>query len=85
VPAPSQIPPTASRDLIPSTLQHPGATRFWTAVMLTGAGTGVAAAALTRLLAVVQRFAWNGSVRTCWTLLSVPVHGGMFSCCWVPD
>jgi H+/Cl- antiporter ClcA len=29
--------------------------------MLTGAGTGVAAAALTRLLEVVQRFAWNGS------------------------
>jgi chloride channel protein, CIC family len=55
------MPPTPSSDLIPSTLRHPGATRFWTAVMLTGAGTGVAAAALTRLLEVVQRFAWNGS------------------------
>jgi hypothetical protein len=57
------MPPTPSSDLIPSTLRHPGATRFWTAVMLAGAGTGVAAAALTRLPEVVQRFVWNGSSR----------------------
>ncbi|MGA3185976.1 MAG: chloride channel protein [Bryobacteraceae bacterium] len=34
---------------------------FWLAVLLTGAGTGVAAAALTRLLVVVQRLMWHGS------------------------
>ncbi len=47
--------------MIPSTLTHPGAMRFWLAVMLTGAGTGIAAAALTRLLEVVQRWTWGGS------------------------
>ncbi len=55
------MPPIPNCDLIPSTLRHPRATRFWTAVMLTGAGKGVAAAALTRLLEVVQRFSWSGS------------------------
>jgi chloride channel protein, CIC family len=34
---------------------------FWIAVVLTGVGTGVAAAALTRLLQVVQRLVWGGS------------------------
>jgi H+/Cl- antiporter ClcA len=42
-------------------LGHPGAAPFWSAVLLTGIGTGVAAAALTRLLEVVQRFFWGGS------------------------
>ncbi len=46
--------------MIPSTLDRPGALRFWTAVMLTGCGTGVAAGALTRLLELVQRAAWGG-------------------------
>jgi chloride channel protein, CIC family len=50
-----------SGDLIPSTLAHAGAARFWLAVLLTGIGTGVAAALLTRLLEIVQRFMWNGS------------------------
>jgi H+/Cl- antiporter ClcA len=49
------------QDGIPSTLRHPSALRFWLAVFLTGVGTGIGAAALTRLLEVVQRFAWNGS------------------------
>ena len=31
------------------------------AVLLTGVGIGIGAAALARLLEVVQRFAWNGS------------------------
>ena len=35
--------------------------RFWLAVLLTGAGTGLSAAVLTRLLEVVQRFSWGGS------------------------
>jgi H+/Cl- antiporter ClcA len=48
-------------DAIPATLRHPGAARFWLAVLLTGAGTGAAAAALTRLLELVQRAMWGGS------------------------
>jgi H+/Cl- antiporter ClcA len=47
--------------MIPSTLGRPGAAPFWLAVLLTGIGTGVAAAALTRLLEVVQRMVWGGS------------------------
>jgi CIC family chloride channel protein len=47
--------------MIPSTLRQPDAPRFWLALLLTGAGTGVAAAALTRLLEAVQRIAWGGS------------------------
>jgi CIC family chloride channel protein len=54
-------PPAPRRDVIPSTLRQSGAARFWLAVVLTGIGTGIAAAALTRLLEVVQHFAWNGS------------------------
>jgi H+/Cl- antiporter ClcA len=47
-------------DMIPSTLARSGAARFWLAVLLTGIGTGIAAAALTRLLEVVQHVMWNG-------------------------
>lgn len=47
-------------DMIPSTLARSGAARFWLAVLLTGIGTGIAAAALTRLLEMVQRLMWNG-------------------------
>src|SRR5580700_10826145 len=46
---------------IPPTLTHPGALRFWLAVCLIGTSTGLAAAALTRLLEVVQHVAWRGS------------------------
>jgi H+/Cl- antiporter ClcA len=35
--------------------------RFWGAVLLTGAGTGAGAAALTRLLELVQRRMWSGN------------------------
>lgn len=48
-------------DGIPATLRYPGAARFWLAVLLTGAGTGVAAGALTRLLELVQRAMWGGT------------------------
>jgi chloride channel protein, CIC family len=48
-------------NLIPSTLRHPDAVRFWLAVLFTGVGTGIGAAALTRLLEVVQHLAWGGS------------------------
>jgi H+/Cl- antiporter ClcA len=47
--------------LIPATLQHPAAKRFWLAVVLTGISTGLSAAALTRLLEAVQRVCWGGS------------------------
>ena len=53
-------PPAAVRDMIPSTLRQAAAGRFWLAVLLTGAGTGLSAAALTRLLEVVQHFMWPG-------------------------
>jgi chloride channel protein, CIC family len=56
-----QTPPEPNRETIPSTLRSPGAASFWLAVLLTGAGTGLGAAALTRLLELVQRFSWNGS------------------------
>jgi chloride channel protein, CIC family len=45
---------------IPPVLTHPAASRFWLAVLLTGAGAGIAAAALTRLLELVQRWVWPG-------------------------
>lgn len=47
--------------MIPPTLRSPGALRFWLAVLVTGAGTGVGAIALTRLLEVTQRLMWGGS------------------------
>jgi CIC family chloride channel protein len=47
--------------MVPSTLSQPGAPRFWSAVLLTGVGAGVGAAALTRLLQVVQRLMWSGN------------------------
>lgn len=46
---------------IPTTLASAGALRFWLAVFLIGISTGLAAAALTRLLELVQRIAWRGS------------------------
>ena len=47
--------------MIPSTLTRPGAVPLWTAVLLTGVGTGAAAAALTKLLETVQRSVWGGT------------------------
>jgi CIC family chloride channel protein len=50
-----------NRDGIPSTLQQPGAMHFWLALLLTGVGTGLGAAALTRLLEAFQHLTWRGS------------------------
>jgi H+/Cl- antiporter ClcA len=50
-----------SRDGIPATLSYPGARQFWLAVLLKGIGTGLGAAALTRLLEATQHLAWQGS------------------------
>ena len=66
---------TPSGDAIPSTLERPGAARFWLAVVLTGVGTGIAAAALTRLLEVVQHIAWNGSPTS---ILDAAEHAGVW-------
>jgi CIC family chloride channel protein len=52
--------PSPGADSIPSTLGHPGALRFWAAVALTGAGTGLSAVALTELLEAVQALMWPG-------------------------
>lgn len=48
-------------DGIPTTLFHPRAVRFWLAVLLMGVSTGLGAAALTKLLEVVQHLVWRGS------------------------
>jgi chloride channel protein, CIC family len=53
-------PAAAAGARIPSTLAQPGAIGFWLAVVLTGVGTGVSAAVLTRLLDFVQHLAWPG-------------------------
>jgi CubicO group peptidase (beta-lactamase class C family) len=53
--------PAENAGAIPTTLASPGASRFWLAVCLIGVTTGLAAAALTRLLEVVQHIAWHGS------------------------
>ena len=60
-------------DAIPSTLARPGAAPFWFAVLLTGVGTGVAAASLTRLLELVQRVLWGGTGRN---ILDAAEHAG---------
>jgi H+/Cl- antiporter ClcA len=46
--------------MIPPLLARRGAIGFWLAVVLTGIGTGIATAALTGLLALVQHLAWGG-------------------------
>jgi len=50
-----------SAESIPPTLKHPAAIRFWVSVAGIGITTGLAAAALTKLLEAVQALAWNGS------------------------
>jgi H+/Cl- antiporter ClcA len=56
---------------IPATLAHPRAASFWAAVLLTGAGAGIGAAVLTRLLDLVQHLAWPGP-----NLLDAAAHAG---------
>ena len=67
--------PPAPEDAIPSTLVRPGAARFWLAVLRTGVGTGIGAAALTRLLELVQHLAWNGSGTN---ILDAVEHAGVW-------
>ncbi len=54
-------PANSNSGAIPTTLARPGAIRFWLAICFIGVSTGAGAAALTRLLEVVQRGAWHGS------------------------
>jgi chloride channel protein, CIC family len=70
---PPQLPGPANGNAIPSTLVRPDATLFWAAVLLTGIGTGAAAAALTRLLELVQHLIWSGAGTN---LLDVAEHAG---------
>lgn len=50
--------------MIPSTLDRPGAARFWLAICCTAVGTGLGAVVLTRLLEAVQRVMWGGAGTT---------------------
>ena len=54
-------PVSKSNGQIPTSLASPGAVRFWLAICLIGVSTGLAAAALTLLLQVIQRAAWHES------------------------
>jgi CIC family chloride channel protein len=55
------INPLQGRQMLPPILARRGAAGFWLAVVLTGAGTGLAAAALTGLLEAVQQLVWGGN------------------------
>ncbi|VTZ50773.1 Voltage gated chloride channel family protein [Methylocella tundrae] len=55
---PPEHSPAGTDGRIPATLRHPGAATFWTAVILTGIGAGLSAAALITLLSAVQHLAW---------------------------
>lgn len=46
---------------IPPTLTSPAAAAFWSAILLTGLGTGLAAGLLTLLLQSLEHFFWPGS------------------------
>lgn len=47
--------------MIPPILARRSAARFWFAVVLTGTGTGLGAAALTELLELTQHLMWGGA------------------------
>jgi chloride channel protein, CIC family len=63
---------------IPPTLLSTGAVGFWAAVILTGAGAGIGAVALTMLLEKVQHFMWPGP-----TLLDAAAHADGWRHVWV--
>lgn len=63
---------------IPPTLVSTGAFGFWAAVVLTGAGAGIGAVALTALLEAVQHLLWPGP-----NLLDAAAHAGAWRHVWV--
>jgi CIC family chloride channel protein len=65
------MPPRRKVVAIPPTLLSIGALGFWAAVVLTGAGAGVGAVALTMLLEQVQHAMWPGP-----DLLDAAAHAG---------
>lgn len=74
----SLAPPRDKNGSIPPTLLSKGAAAFWAVVVLTGAGAGVAAALLTRLLQWVQQVMWPGP-----TLLDAAAQAGAWRHIWV--
>src|ERR1700677_2185269 len=72
---PSPIRQLGSGGAIPSSLAHPNAAQFWLAALLTGIGAGIAAAALTQVLEMVQRWMWHGSGTD---LLDAALHAGVW-------
>src|SRR5579862_2439965 len=61
-PASKSVAPSAtSIDDLPATLRHPGAIRFWLAVVIVGVGTGLSAGLLTLLLERVQGWVWGAA------------------------
>jgi H+/Cl- antiporter ClcA len=54
------MPQPPQTDDIPPTLRSRGAVGFWIVVILTGLGSGLGAAALTKLLELVQHSIWRG-------------------------
>jgi hypothetical protein len=71
-------PPNRTGANIPPTLLSRGAVGFWVAVVLTGVGAGIGAAALTTLLETVQRVMWPGP-----NLLDAATHAGEWRHVWV--
>ncbi len=57
---------------------------FWLAVLLTGVGTGLAAAALTDLLELVQHLMWGGGGRDLLQAASSASPGTISRCCSAP-
>ena len=57
----NELATVSDSERIPATLLHSAAARFWLAVLLTGACTGMSAAVLTRLLEMVQQWMWPGT------------------------
>ena len=64
---------------------HRAAPGFWLAVVVTGAGTGLGAAALMHLLYVVQHTLWPGAGMDLLDAAgTTPTGRGIWPYCWAP-